>query len=387
MSPGKGYIRSLDGLRAIAILLVMTFHARLNEFGWMGVQLFFVLSGYLITGILWKEKFRDVPAGEKLKRFWYRRTLRIFPLYFGYLLVWTLTYLLFRFPDYFGKYAAYLFTYTFNYTRSLPGWEGNPLFTHLWSLCVEEQFYLFFPLLVLLLPVRWVKRLLPLVILITPLVRYLLGEYYFSKGFEGEAVADLIYWHTASHLDAFFIGGLIPVFGLQQRVSRPRRLLWITGALALLAGVINFWATASPGASFFGGWGYAHGQGEGLQYVWQYTVLNAFFAALILNLVAGNSFSGLRRWLEAEVMVRIGQVSYGMYLFHWAVFVYPFNTLFPNGGWWQRLLYFLPYTVVLYVLAALSFRFFERRFLELKEKKKVEEGKPVSGFGAGIGKA
>src|SRR5690242_8764765 len=108
-----GYIKSLDGVRALAIILVMSFHAGLTDYGWMGVQLFFVLSGYLITGILWKEKFNDSPLGFKFKKFWVRRSLRIFPLYFGYLLVLGIIYLLFHFPVYYPDYAAYLFTYTF----------------------------------------------------------------------------------------------------------------------------------------------------------------------------------------------------------------------------------------------------------------------------------
>src|SRR3954469_10344160 len=138
-----GYIKSLDGVRALAIILVMTFHAGITHFGWMGVQLFFVLSGYLITGILWKEKFRDVSLSFKFKKFWVRRSLRIFPLYFGYLVALGLTFLVLHFPSYYTLYAPYLFTYTFNYTRLLSGWQGNPLFTHLWSLSIEEQFYLF----------------------------------------------------------------------------------------------------------------------------------------------------------------------------------------------------------------------------------------------------
>ena len=85
MATNDGYIKSLDGVRAIAIILVMTFHAELNHFGWMGVQLFFVLSGYLITSILWKEKFKPETISFRLKKFWVRRSLRIFPLYFGFL--------------------------------------------------------------------------------------------------------------------------------------------------------------------------------------------------------------------------------------------------------------------------------------------------------------
>src|SRR5437762_11933724 len=106
----NGYIRSLDGVRALAIILVMTFHFEITHFGWLGVQLFFVLSGFLITGILWKEKTREAPVSYKLKKFWVRRTLRIFPLYFGYLAVLGLTYVLFHFPSYYPTYIPYLLT-------------------------------------------------------------------------------------------------------------------------------------------------------------------------------------------------------------------------------------------------------------------------------------
>ena len=93
-----GYVRGLDGLRALAIILVMSFHAGLNQFGWLGVQLFFVLSGFLITGILWNQKGDSNPIGFKLKKFWIRRSLRIFPLYFGVLILTGILYLFFHFP-------------------------------------------------------------------------------------------------------------------------------------------------------------------------------------------------------------------------------------------------------------------------------------------------
>src|SRR5882724_2747279 len=131
---GSGYIKSLDGLRAMAIILVLSLHTGVMHFGWVGVQLFFVLSGFLITGILWKEKGREEPISYKFKKFWVRRALRILPLYFGYLFVLSLTYLLFHFPDSFRTYMPYLLTYTYNFTRTLPGWKIDPAFAHLWSL-------------------------------------------------------------------------------------------------------------------------------------------------------------------------------------------------------------------------------------------------------------
>src|SRR6266498_4015477 len=100
----NGYIRSRDGVRALAIILVMTFHFEIIHFGWLGVQLFFVLSGFLITGILWNEKHRPTSLPEKFKKFWARRSLRIFFLYFGYLLFLLLTWLFFHFPSYYTTY-------------------------------------------------------------------------------------------------------------------------------------------------------------------------------------------------------------------------------------------------------------------------------------------
>ena len=94
----NGYIRSLDGLRAVAILLVMSYHGELDRFGWTGVQLFFVLSGFLITGILWNERSRPGSNSFKFKKFWVRRALRIFPLYFGFIGVIGIIYLLLTRP-------------------------------------------------------------------------------------------------------------------------------------------------------------------------------------------------------------------------------------------------------------------------------------------------
>src|ERR1700728_698230 len=166
----SGYIKSLDGLRAIAVLLVMTFHFEMNMFGWVGVQLFFVLSGFLITGILWKEKFRELPMPYRFKKFWIRRSLRIFPLYFGYLFIISLSYVIFHSPSYYRLYIPYLLTYTTNYSRLLPQWQVTPLFNHLWSLSVEEQFYLLFPFFIFLCPPRLIRSIMWFGVIGGPLV-------------------------------------------------------------------------------------------------------------------------------------------------------------------------------------------------------------------------
>jgi peptidoglycan/LPS O-acetylase OafA/YrhL len=370
MSSEIGYIKSLDGIRAIAIILVMSFHADITHFGWFGVQLFFVLSGFLITGILWKEKQAQSSLQYKFKKFWTRRSLRIFPLYFGYLLFVSLSYLFFHFPSYYSYYAPYLFTYTFNYTRSLPQWQGNPLFTHLWSLCIEEQFYLFFPLIIFLCPPKLIKYLMVILIFLSPVSRFILGEYYKSKGLTPDVVADAVYWNTLSHLDAFFMGGIIPVLSLNKKIKKPHFIFFAAMLLAFSAGLMNY-LTVNSNYSYITDLGYNHGESLMYQHVWQYTCLNFLFASFILLLVSNYSntlIAFIRKCLESNWMVRIGKVSYGMYIFHWAILVYFYNRFFHTDNAYFNLVLFIPYVILVYLFAEVSFRLYESKFLKLKDK-------------------
>lgn len=365
----EGYIRSLDGVRALAILLVMTFHAELTQFGWTGVQLFFVLSGFLITGILWKEKSKEGDLGYKFKKFWVRRSLRIFPLYFGYLIFLGLSYLLFHFPAYYATYIPWLATYTFNYTRTLAEWQGNPLFTHLWSLSIEEQFYLFFPLIVFLCPKRFTKYFMLVMIVLAPFIRYGLGIYYSHRGLAPEVTGDAIYWNTLSHLDAFFLGGIIPVWALDKKLRKPG--LWLILALVVLlgAGAADF--ISSGYNHYLSDLGYRHAQTAHYEYVWQYSCLNLVFALFLLSLVSVHNqhrLQGFRKVLESKWLVSIGRVSYGMYVFHWAILVYFFNRFVTTPHLYWRWLLFIPYVLVVYLVAEASYRFYEVRFLKWKEK-------------------
>ena len=162
------HLPALDGVRGIAILLVMIFHFsmyghglmpsalvidrlyyRLASAGWIGVDLFFVLSGFLITGIL-----HDARQGPHyFRNFYARRTLRIFPLYYGVLLLF-LVVLPWLLPEHgawqgLDRDAAWYWTYLFNVRVAYQGWPDVPALGHFWSLAVEEQFYLVWPCIVL----------------------------------------------------------------------------------------------------------------------------------------------------------------------------------------------------------------------------------------------
>lgn len=365
----QGYIKSLDGLRGIAVLFIMSYHANLLPFTWIGIQLFFVLSGFLITGILWKQKEVDASFFSKFKNFWMRRALRIFPLYFAWLVLWGLTYIVYNFPSYYEANLPYLITYTFNFTRNTPGWQGNPLFTHLWSLCVEEQFYLFFPFLIFLLPQKWAPWLLVLFVISAPVSRFFLFHHYVADGMNAEGAADAVYWNILSHLDAFAFGGLIAVLSLYDRVKQPGWVLLAAFALVFGAGAWNY-LDSSNGTPYLLDLGYLHNQSENGEYVWQYTVLNILFASAVLVLSSRRASEGhwFKRLFGMGWLVQVGKVSYGMYIFHWAILVYVFNRYLPAQSFLKKAAVFLPYAFCVYLVAAISFRIFEQPFLRLKDR-------------------
>jgi len=150
---------ALDGLRGLAILGVFANHFGTfpgsQACGWLGICLFFVLSGFLITGILLGQREAIALSGstlwQSLAKFWVRRALRIFPLY--YLALALILY--FDVPTARDD-AWWLVTYTHNFQVSLEGWTG--IYGHFWTLCVEEQFYLIWPIAALAMPLRWMKR-------------------------------------------------------------------------------------------------------------------------------------------------------------------------------------------------------------------------------------
>ena len=158
----------LDGLRGIAIALVVLFHFGLFPPGWVGVQLFFVLSGYLISDILLTEKGKPFPA--YLSRFYWRRSLRIFPLYFFYLIITSALFAATNEPKSFEIDWPFLVTYTTNFGR-LRVSDVGPAFSHLWSLAVEEQFYLLWPLAVYFCSLASLRRIILATIVLSPVVR------------------------------------------------------------------------------------------------------------------------------------------------------------------------------------------------------------------------
>jgi peptidoglycan/LPS O-acetylase OafA/YrhL len=381
-------IKNLDGVRGIAILLVVFFHLPTQPgwggalpltlpCGWMGVQLFFVLSGFLITRILIHSK--DQAFGVYLRRFYVRRVLRIFPLYYGFLLALGAVYLATSLPEQLERYWPHLATFTWNWTRADAAWEESNRFVHLWSLSVEEQFYLVWPFLVFLLSRRGILIACVTAIVACPFVRQAFAAAYDADGLSPYAIYDATYWNTLCQLDAFAWGALLTLIPGEWMPRIPSR--WtLAGGAALFVGCGAAWqlyavgappaleavhrdvTLASAGYWFPLGLPTALGSSSA-QHVWGYTVINAFFATVVLYAVTRPS-----TWLLANrALVDIGKVSFGMYVLHLPVLAMASHfggDALKITSWQGATLYL----AVLYSASKLVYAFWERPFLLLKDR-------------------
>jgi peptidoglycan/LPS O-acetylase OafA/YrhL len=330
-------ILGFDGLRAIAFTLVFFSHkvtfADAGPFGHVGVWLFFVLSGFLITRILADERSRIEQGHSTIwactRRFYIRRAARIFPAYYLLLAVIAVISLFVQF-DYFGPVAkiAYV-TFTTNLLVEVRGyWAGD--FGHLWSLAVEAQFYILLAPLILLLPRSRTAMLCVLMIAVGVAARLLL-----------ESVS---VWEPGIGLNSFVnfsLFGLGGLAGLNMLRPLPPALTRGSAQLVTLAVFI-----AVP--ALFGS--YSHWIVEGK--------LDALVAALLLvQIVQGQNswFVGVLNWAPLRY---IGRISYGAYLVHPFIHVAPLaETLGVSVPW--SIATALEYAATI-AIAGASWRYMER---------------------------
>lgn len=361
------YIKSLDGLRGVAVLLVIIYHfgKKLEfisfdfELGWIGVQLFFVLSGYLITRILVKEK--EQQFSFYMKRFYWRRILRIFPIYFLYLFFITALYFVTKEPKDFSFAAPFLFTYTYNYSVLFPEWGITNLYSHLWSLSVEEQFYLFWPLLVFLLSINGLKRLCLGLIILVPVFRFFMATWLAPYGGD-DYIGLSIYWFTISHLDAFAVGGIMNIISEKSQVKIVS-YRWIIWVVVITAGIVNLLNYNMDLTTYeISSFGYLLPSLENYQHVWSYSILNILFACIIIKSVRKGS-----NLLQNKVLVFIGKISYGIYLYHF-IAILAIKKL-TNQPLINEFVTFLLYMVLVLGISYMSYIVIEKRFLNLKNRK------------------
>jgi len=384
------YIPSLDGLRGLGSFLVIATHYGYSQAGWIGLEFFFVLSGFLITAILLTETNR--PLGEYLGRFYWRRLLRTFPPYFGYLLICGLVYVCVRQPRGFLDVLPSLATYWFNFYTLFNIFDADKpsfVFVHLWSMSLEEQFYLVWPFLVFVLSGPNLRRVIIAIVVLIPLFRLAFFGYFHLNRWDSYTPL-VFFFATPFRLDAFSVGAAIAVFRLTERQVKPRWFFLASGCVLLL-GFVNQSVGQNPynlmphggelGTSgrFLGGlsFGYPQFLLQNRQFLWGYSVIDFLAAALIISASQQN---WLRRFFENRFLWHLGRISYGFYIFQMPI-LFLFKPILPTNQWsLTGVVFFVVLVVITFGVAHLSYFYFERRFLMLKDyfgKRKVGPVAPV----------
>ena len=347
------HVKALDGIRGLAVLLVVLFHFGFAPTGWIGVQIFFVLSGFLITSILLNTK--DLSLVSYLGRFYWRRSLRIFPLYFAVLFIAALTYGIWSEPPGFLDSLPYLATYTANFGRMRETDIGWPL-THLWSLAVEEQFYLVWPIFIYLTPYRYLRVAVALIIIGAPVAR--LGVFLYFRN-DPEIVGRAIYGFPLSQFDAFAFGAAIVVWDLEKMKNAGRLFVCGCAVAAVLGTLVMLYEHLLGGGTYKWSFGYAMYLMPIYQFIWGYSLIDIVaMLALVCALQRRYAF----RALENPAIVYLGTISYGVYIFHIPILMI-FQSVTQLTGW----MLFVPYSATVLAFSAVSFRWFETPFLRLKD--------------------
>jgi peptidoglycan/LPS O-acetylase OafA/YrhL len=302
------YIKTLDGLRAMAILLVMGHHffsqpipgylpdgpalwfKGLMSFAWSGVDLFFMLSGFLIGRILLIQK----GSAHFFSAFYLRRAFRILPPYFLLLAGFGLfiklggyTMSSWLFEAAFPWYSYCLFIQ--NFWMASAGHFGANWLAPTWSLAVEEQFYLLLPLAIYFMPMRRMPWLLVSGIVVAIVYRFMVSDM-------------AAYVLLPARLDALFVGVLLAwVYlrgGLASGKIHSRRVLWA----ALLLLLLLYTYIALTGAS--------------LGNAWLHTLLTLFYGCLMVFAIANANNQRVNRYLANKVVRFIARISYSLYIWH-----------------------------------------------------------------------
>ncbi len=363
MSNKEKIFNGLDTLRALAITLVFLFHYRFFmhpawmdsffAFGWVGVDLFFVLSGFLISNQLFEEwqKGNNINAPV----FFIKRIFRILPPYLFILSLYIFVPAFHERETLPRLWKMFTFTQNFNQDINVYG-----TFSHAWSLCVEEQFYLIMPVTLIILFSFGIKRsygwLIPAVFMLTLLLRVVIWHFYL-KPMEGTESFGMewykrIYYPTYTRLDGLITGvGIASLYRFRQnlfeRVSYFRN--WF-----LLLGIILF------GSCYF----LARDQHSGSSTIFSFSLIAIAFGFFVLSAITPGSW--LFRFKSAATKY-LATLSYSLYLSHKGLIHITQRTLggkLDGNSNWMLLL-----CILICILGALVMRFFiEKPALRLRNK-------------------
>lgn len=347
-TPSSQRIAGLDGVRAIAVMAVIWHHSHdgmtwlpLSQHGFLGVDLFFVLSGFLITHLLLQE--REQTSRISLSKFYVRRSLRIFPLYYALLAALAAAFLLLA-PETSPLRAAFFSELPYHATYTSNSIESSTFLAITWSLSTEEQFYLLWPPILALLGMKS-PYLLLLAVIANQAINFGLLDTELAR-------AGLPY-QSLHILQCTFTPILLGCLGAFAIRSQDRAMEWLRQNSATI-----LWVSAMA-ALVSANW---PGDVRGMPRL----VFQVSGAAFLLALYY-QQLHPLTRALEIRPLVYIGMISYGIYLLHIIAIevARPAAASLNQGHGW---LLFTLSAALSIAMAAISFRVFETPLLKLKSR-------------------
>jgi peptidoglycan/LPS O-acetylase OafA/YrhL len=363
----QGRILELDGIRGLAIISVMVFHmaqyhpaqpdllSAALDLGWIGVDLFFVLSGFLITGVLLAER----SSPHRLRNFYVRRALRILPLYYAAVLCFF--HLELPLAHHFDTLRSYNNDGELFYWLQLSNWRSafgelaaSPV-GPFWSLAIEEQFYIVWPFVVLWTGVRGLRIVCVLLAVVSAALRFL-------PQIQSIAAAnpEFLYRLTPFRLEPLCYGALLaslPAGALRGRLPRA----WLIGACTCGAAILLL-------AVFLGGPSTRYS--APLMATYGFTGIDWLCAGLVGLAIVGQGGSGCAAVLRHPLLRRFGQLSYAMYVFHIQVtlLVRLILARLIDASLLASLLNTAVAMAVTYLLALGSWRWIEGPLMSLKDR-------------------
>ena len=355
----QNYIPELDGLRGIAILMVISFHffnqySPIFSLGWSGVDLFFVLSGYLITSRL----IFNFDKPNYFYRFYKNRALRILPLLYAVLIgFFLIIYLMISkssLPGYqfYKDHAVSFFLFFQNWSlMNAPNLLENHL-QHFWSLAVEEQFYLIWPFFIYFFSK---SKFLDSILIIWITAVIVLRTIVFLQSPSNYL---FYFYNTFCRMDAFIVGAML--FFIHQKKIKPfPKYTLIIPVILLLTGF--FLDTTHLADSIFI-------PTIGL-------TLLAIFYGMLMHFAIRKKYYIFDRILNQGWLIYIGKISYGLYIFHWLVlrfffqYILDFLNLRTNMATFaNEFISLLICLVITFGISIISFKYYESYFLRLKRR-------------------
>jgi peptidoglycan/LPS O-acetylase OafA/YrhL len=355
--------RGFTSFRALSFLAVFLFHSTGFTAGYLGVQAFFVLSGFLLTPILVDMK-SDLDTRSFFINFYGRRALRIFPLYYLYLFVVGLICLVIVNMDGYvriDRIERYLtqmpwaLTYTYNFFVASVMYKHTHLVSHFWSLAIEEQFYLLWPLFIFFLHRRYLKTFLLAIIILAPIFRLIIGMIAERNLYPLLHNQDdlVVYMLPLSHFDAFAMGGFFALF----QSSKPRFVTWVLVCVVAMLGYTT--QAQQHGTVELLSLGYPPFMKD--NYVWGYSAVNLLFA-FVLTQIRDRKF--LPVVFENGILHYMGKISYGLYVYHfpilWAM------SYFDTGL--SIIAHILLSLLLTIAISTVSYEYYEKRFIDMKDR-------------------